>query len=98
MLTTLAMPQESPDWKARAQCPASVRDGSRRCSNSVLYLGGDAFASACCTHASDDERQRHRRHQVALTTATVIAGDTQCRHLRDLSHDIANDWLQRRPE
>ena len=87
-----------PDWRARPQCPATIRDGSRQCSNGVLYLGDNAFASGCFSHATGAERNRHRQHQDKRTEANVEASHIAHLALTGLGRIIADGWLRRRHE
>lgn len=87
-----------PDWRDRPRCPATIRDGSRQCSNGVLYLGDNAFASGCFSHAPEAERKRYRQHQDERTEANVEAGRIAHLAMTGLGRIIANGWLRRRHE
>ncbi|MCV7193144.1 hypothetical protein [Mycolicibacterium brumae] len=98
VLKAVGEPAIGPDFRARPQCPATIRDGSRQCSNGVLYLGGNAFASGCFSHATEAERDRYRQHQDDRTEANVEAGQLQHLALTGLGRKITRDWLRRRHE
>lgn len=83
-----------PDWKARPQCQATIRDGSRQCSNSVLYLGNNAFAAGCFSHATEAERNQHRQHQDDRTETNAEASHSEHLALASLGRMIANGWIR----
>ncbi|MBU9766953.1 hypothetical protein FR943_24335 [Mycobacterium sp. TNTM28] len=97
-IRTIASQATGPDWRARPQCPAIIRDGSRQCSNGVLYLGDNAFASGCFSHATEAERNRHRQHQDDRNEANVEASRIAHLAMTGLGRIIAEGWLRRRHE
>ncbi|GAT03806.1 uncharacterized protein RMCFA_3918 [Mycolicibacterium fortuitum subsp. acetamidolyticum] len=97
-IRTIGSQATGPDWRARPQCPAMIRDGSRQCSNGVLYLGDNAFASGCFSHATEAERTRHRQHQDGRHEANVEASHIAHSALIGLGRIIAEGWLRRRHE
>ena len=81
---------------ARPACTGFVAGTGKLCTNSAIYLGAETFAKHCYSHATPDERRRHRDHRELQNQAEEESWREGQELMHRIGRIIIDDWAQKR--